>query len=247
MKFASCVSVAAVSLAFAALPLTAQAQSFTEGFNSGGGTGWTTTNNSTNADGSWGLASGLTNSGVTVVSPYEGNAFAVADYTSTGGDDSGVGTISNWLISPLITGMQNGDVITFYTTTVPDSGFPDRLELRMSTGSGTDVGSSETSVGTFTSLLTSVNSTLDVGGYPETWTQYTVTLSGLSGPTTGRVAFRYFVTDGGPAGDNSNVIGVDAFSYTSVTAVPEPATWMMSLGGAALLLGLRRMRAKQQA
>jgi hypothetical protein len=248
MKFASCVSVAAVSLAFAALPLTAQAQSFTEGFNTGGAVNWQMVNNSTDADTLWSIGTAIVDSaGTHVVDPYEGTGFAVVNFSSISDAGDGFGTISNWLISPLITGMKNGDVISFYTTTTPGSDYPDRLELRMSAGSGIDVGSSEASVGSFTTLLTSVNSTLDVGGYPESWTKITVTLSGLTGATDGRLAFRYYVTDGGPYGDNSNIIGVDSFSYQAAAAVPEPATWMMSLGGAALLLGLRRMRAKQQA
>jgi hypothetical protein len=70
-------------------------------------------------------------------------------------------------------------------------------------------------VGDFTTLLLDINPTLASGGYPEVWTQYTVTISGVAAPTQGRFAFRYYVNDGGPAGNNSNYIGVDLFEYTA--------------------------------
>ena len=47
------------------------------------------------------------------------------------------------------------------------------------------------------------------GGYPNVWTQYTVTISGVPTATTGRFALRYFVENGGPSGANSNYIGID--------------------------------------
>ena len=50
-------------------------------------------------------------------------------------------------------------------------------------------------------------------GYPSVWTQYSVTLSGISGTPTGRLAFRYFVENGGPAGANSDYIGIDTVAY----------------------------------
>jgi len=237
------LACALIGLSLSGLGTTAQAQSFSEGFNDAPA-GWLVNNlSSGHANGSdWSIATGITMSGVTVVTPQEGDAFAAVDYTSVG-NASGVGTISNWLISPEISGIQNGDTFSFYTTTGPGSEFPDRLQFRLSTaGAGSNVGTSTTSVGTFTTLLADVNPGLDVGGYPETWTQVSVTVSGLSAPVDGRVAFRYFVTNGGPAGDNSNIIGVDNFSYTSVSAVPEPASWALMLGGTVGLLGLQRRR-----
>jgi hypothetical protein len=80
-------------------------------------------------------------------------------------------------------------------------------------GSSTNVGTTSTSVGDFTNLLLEINPNLVTGGYPESWTLFTVTLSGVGTPTTGRLAFRYFVTDGGPSGANSNYIGIDTVDY----------------------------------
>lgn len=59
-----------------------------------------------------------------------------------------------------------------------------------------------------------MNSTLVANVYPQVWTQYTITFSGLPAPTSGRLAFRYFVTNGGPSGANSDYIGVDNVVYT---------------------------------
>lgn len=236
--------VAAGVIALAGASISAQAQSFSEGFNGGAmPAGWTLTNNSTRAStgNPWSVAPGILDpDGNLVVPAYEGDTYALVNYTSVG---SGSGTISNWLISPEIFGLQNGDTFSFFTTTTPSSAYPDRLEFRLSTaGAGVDVGTTVSSVGSFATLLLSVNSGLTVGGYPETWTQYTATVSGLSGPVDGRVAFRYYVTSGGPSGANSNIIGVDAFSYTSVSAVPEPGTWALMAGGMMGLVALRRQR-----
>ncbi|MBE7528667.1 MAG: hypothetical protein HND44_02430 [Chloroflexi bacterium] len=144
---------------------------------------------------------------------------------------SGVGTISNWLLTPEIN-LSDGSTLTFFTRTPTGSIWPDRLEVRMSTaGSSTDVGTTATSVGDFTNLLLEINPNLTQGGYPEDWTQFTVNLSGVGAPTTGRLAFRYFVTDGGPSGNNSNYIGIDTVAYTFAApqgqcSAPSDVPWL---------------------
>ena len=144
---------------------------------------------------------------------------------------SGAGTISGWLFSPVIM-FQNGDTIKFWTRIATGGGtFPDRLELRLSTNdTSVNAGTTATSVGDFTTLLLSVNPTLTTTGYPETYTEYTATISGLAVPVNGRAAFRYFVTDGGPAGNNSNILSIDTFSYTNITlAVSDAANSKMAV------------------
>ncbi|WP_376785899.1 choice-of-anchor J domain-containing protein [Diaphorobacter nitroreducens] len=69
-------------------------------------------------------------------------------------------------------------------------------------------------LGDFTTLLLSVNPALVANVYPQVWTQYTVTISGLPAPTSGRTAFRYFVTGAGSLGSNSDYIGIDNVVYT---------------------------------
>ena len=152
------------------------------------------------------------------------------------------GTISNWLITPVVP-VNDGSILSFYTrTTTPSSLiYPDRLEVRFSNnGSSTNVGSSATSVGDFTNLLLTINPSLTTSGYPSGWTQYTLTLSGLGGPTSGRFALRYFVTDAGPNAPNADYIGVD--DLTVETTVPEPVTSLLTAAGILGIVIRKRMR-----
>lgn len=123
-------------------------------------------------------------------------------------------TISNWLISPSIS-LQNGDVISFYSRAVLNPAeFADRLELRLSTNPTTTMPVGETSVGSFTTLALTINPNLTLIGYPEVWTKYSYTVSGIAIPANCKVAFRYFVTDAGGNGTNSDTIGIDTFAVT---------------------------------
>lgn len=149
------------------------------------------------------------NSGVFPAQSGPPTAYIAANFNGVAGNN----TISNWLFTPTVT-MQNGDIFTFYTRTVSGPAFPDRLEVRMSTnGNSTNVGATNTSVGDFTNLLLTVNPNLTTSGYPSAWTQFTATITGLAGPTSGKLAFRYFVTSAGPSGSNSDYIGVDNVVY----------------------------------
>ena len=136
---------------------------------------------------------------------------------------TGVATLSNWLLTPTLV-LQNGDTMTFWTRTVDDIQFPDRLQVRLSTnGPSTNIGTTSTQVGDFTTLLLDINPTYQIGGatsYPNVWTQYTVTVTGVPSPTAARFAFRYFVEGGGPSGDNSDGIGIDTLTVNSCNAPP---------------------------
>lgn len=195
--------------ALSALVPAATAQTFLEGFEPGPATpgvgpipaGWVSVNNSPGGPGTnpnWQVR----NDGV-VFPAFAGTTYAFANYNSS----TGANNISNYLISPLVT-LNNGDTISFYTRTVPSPFFPDRLELVYNT-TGT------TNPADFTNVLVTVNPGLTTTGYPTTWTQFTGTISGLSGPTGGRFAFHYNPTNGGPAGANSDYIGVDEVQFTS--------------------------------
>ncbi|MCF8269115.1 MAG: choice-of-anchor J domain-containing protein [Crocinitomicaceae bacterium] len=147
------------------------------------------------------------------------NSYIAVNYNSV----AGAATISNWLISPMLN-LNNGDVITFYTRGT-GSIYADNLQVRLSTnGSSTNVGASNISVGDFSNLLLEINPTLTAALYPAIWTQYTITISGLAAPTTGRIAFRYYVPNGGPTGLNSDLIGIDDFVYTPVPPCNLTAT-----------------------
>lgn len=56
------------------------------------------------------------------------------------------------------------------------------------------------------------------------------------------MAFRCFVTEGGPFGDNSDFIGIGLFS---ITAVPEPGTWLLMAPGLGAF-ALRQQRAARR-
>jgi len=135
---------------------------------------------------------------------------------------SGTNTISNWLFGPTVT-MKNGDVFTFYTRTTTGT-FPDRLQVRMSTnGASVNAGTTNTSVGDYSTLLLDINPTYTTTGYPTSWTQFTITLSGLpAAGISGRLAFRYFVENGGPSGSNSDYIGIDNVVYNTTNPGPPP-------------------------
>lgn len=193
--------------------------SFSEGFD--GATipaGWTTQNLSAPIGSNVNCWNSF---GATPWTPQAGAGHVGANFNCT----SGAGTISGWLFSPVIM-FQNGDQLKFWTRVSTGGGaFPDRLELRISTNNtSVDAGTTATSVGDFTTLLLSVNPTLSATGYPETFTEYTATISGLAAAVNGRAAFRYFVTDGGPSGTNSNILSIDTFSYVNSSLAVDNAT-----------------------
>jgi hypothetical protein len=199
-----------VIVMFFGISIQTEAQGFTEGF----------TNITTLVPGGWFMknnssplgSSGWFQGNTTTFSAQSGAAtsYIGANFNNTTG---GTGTISNWLLIPNRT-FKNGDVFSFYTRYSGDI-YPDRLQVRMSTnGASTNVGTTSTSVGDFTTLLLDINPTLNTTAYPSVFAQFTITISGLSTPTSGRIAFRYFVTSAGPTGTNSDYIGIDNVVYT---------------------------------
>ena len=182
------------------------------------GAGWVQTNHSATI-GTTGWFQGNS-----TVFPAQGGAatsYIGANFNNT----TGANTISNWLLSPPVT-LRTDLVLTFFTRTVDAPAFGDRLQVRLSTsGSSSNVGTTATDVGDFTTLLLDINPTYTLTGYPNVWTAFTVTLSGIPSPITGRVAFRYFVENGGPNGANSDYIGIDTFQLTGICGpTPTPGT-----------------------
>ena len=192
-------------------------------------TGWICSNVSSPA--------GSTNwfQGNTVVfTAQAGAGYIGANYNNT----TGANTISNWLITPVMQ-FGTGSELRFWTRTVAGGPFADRLEIRASAG-GTSTGGSPTTTGDFTTLLGTVNNGLvtgagtctvpagppTAGGYPDAWCEIRLTnADGIPNSGSGRIAFRYFVTSGGPSGSNSNYIGIDTFSFVEGTsALPMTST-----------------------
>jgi hypothetical protein len=228
-----------IVLALASVALSVNAQSLSEDFINVPGlftSGWLNVNNSvlptTNAwlqgsptgwfDGPGGVGDA---------------SYALADYGSSGATTPTGGTLSVWMLTPILT-FNNGSTISFQSKSA-GNGYADRLQVRLgSNGSDANVGSLPEDVGTYNNVLLDVNSAETAAGYPTTWTTYNITVSGLTGATSTRLAFRYYVHDGGPGGNNSNGIGVDTLR---VAPVPEPATISaLALGAIALIKRRRR-------
>jgi hypothetical protein len=153
------------------------------------------------------------------------DSYIAANFNNT----AGVGVIANWLMTPEID-LSNGGDLSFYSRSVGQLSFPDRLEVRVSlNGASTDTAD-------FGTLLLTINPGLEPGVYPEEWTNFT---AALPTGTTGRVAFLYTVTDAGPFGNNSNFIGIDD---VLITAIPEPGTWLLMGLGLAGIAGYARRR-----
>ncbi|PTM08726.1 MAG: PEP-CTERM sorting domain-containing protein, partial [Bacteroidetes bacterium] len=156
-------------------------------------------------------------------SPASFNAYSGAtdSYIGANFNNTDTGTISNWLITPVVN-VENGDVITFYTRTITAPFFADRLQVRLSDTGGSSVDpTSFSDVGSYTELLLDINPTLVAANYPDTWTLQTINIAGLTGATDVRIAFRYFVADAGPAGTNSDYIGIDDVVVTSTLGIND--------------------------
>lgn len=222
-------------------------EDFTSPFNPGLA-GWTIINNSIPSNTlSWMQGNGP--GGNVNFSAYNGstNDFYGVDYRSL---PPGTGGISAWLISPTLT-IYNGAVLQFATRTASGStSLPDRMQVRMSQNQLTAIPAGSASVGGFTDLLLDINPNLTsntssvvssgtVNGYPQTWTVYSLQISGVTGTVTGRIAFRYFVDNAGSAGSNSRMIGVDAVKFTlpcsaqvdSYTLCPGNSATLVATGG----------------
>jgi hypothetical protein len=154
--------------------------------------------------------------------------FIGTDFTST---SAAQGIISNWIISPVVT-LQNGDKISFYTRAYLDPLSPsdstdwgNSLQVRLNIENQSTYAGSGLNPGDFTIELFSINPTYveyhtnpalySPVAYPGKWTQFIVTVSGLTKSIKGRFAFRYFVEEAGFNGRASGV-AIDKVDYTSV-------------------------------
>jgi hypothetical protein len=222
------LAVAAAAILAPALGSTlSSAQPLTENFDSVGalaGAGWVMTNNSNPAGStSW-------FQGTAAAFPAQGGAAGSYVAANFNGATFG-GNVSNWLITPTLTSLQNGVTLKFYTRTEPSAPAADTLEVRLSTnGASSNVGATDASVGDFTTLLLAVNPTLTAGGYPTAWTQFTVVLAGLPGGlSTGRIAFRHVVPNNT---SNADTVGLDTLTLTAACSIPAPTITAPTTAGA---------------
>lgn len=215
--FSAKTMLAAATFSLAALGSTAAHAAGLEVLNEGFGSvsglnGWVQVNDSLPPGSSWFQG----NPGVFAAQAGAADAYAAASYL---GAANGSGSIDNWLITPTLD-LSGTTVLSFCSRADSVSGFNDVLEVRFSSGAGTDPSG-------FTTLLATLGGNT---AYPTDWQQFSATLE-ASG--SGRFAFRYV----GPA-DSLNYVGLDTVSV--VTAVPEPASWTMLVLGAGLLALLGR-------
>lgn len=221
------------------------------------GAGWTLFNNSAGVG-----SSGWFQGNDAVFNAFDGatKAYIGANYNNTdGGVDGGSGISSNWLVSPPIN-FGTGATVSFYTRTSTGSIYPDRMQVRVCpTLPCAGFGAAGDGTGDFVTLVTDINATEAAGGYPDAWAQFTLTnADGLPSSGTGRVAFRYYVHNSGPVGDNGNYIGIDRINieegvvggggtaYVPPQDLPSLGTSALIGLGALLALfgfaGLRRRR-----
>jgi len=195
---------------------------FSQGFDSVaslGGSGWAAADTSTPASALWFQG----NPGIFSSQAGAPNSYIAANPFSTTGDS--LTSVSNYLITPEFS-LSQPTTLSFWTrsTGIAD-GFPDRLQVLLSTaGTSTVVGS----FGFLLADLTTIN---------DTWALSTINIGGLGASASGRIAFRYFIPDAANAG---SYLGLDT---VSVAAVPEPSVWAsMVLGIGILSLAITRSR-----
>lgn len=160
-----------------------------------------------------GIRSWFQGDGLQAVGPFDSfdgvaNAYIAANFNNTQGVDA---TISSWLASPPLPFGARAS-ISFYTRSSDgDTRYADRIEVRLCTTLPCFL-PDDAGVGSYTTLLGTVNPTLVANGYPDVWTRFEYTNSdGIPYSGEGRVAIRYYVTDAGHSGENSDYIGVDRF------------------------------------
>lgn len=157
---------------------------------------------------------------------YVATSLASAEFLNLTGPSVNY-NVNNWLVSPEVV-LQNGDKISFYTYCRGVA----RLQLWLNPTNSIEVGSDLGTTGDFSINLLDINpnyydvATNPVRAFPQYWTRFEATVTGLSAPTRGRYAFRYIIQDGVPSGATSfdelyneiheSVIGIDEVNYTSV-------------------------------
>lgn len=155
------------------------------------------------------------NDGIFVAQSGADNAYIAANFNNAGRDVSGASTLNNWLITPTFS-TENAGQVSFWARHDVDISFDDFFTFGLSNGSADPL---NFTVGNLVQANTE-------------WTQYTLNFAANGAGSVGRFAINYL----GDA-DTSNYIGFDT---VTITAVPEPSSWMLIGIGALGLLSLRR-------
>lgn len=135
--------------------------------------------------------------GQVVVTPESGTRFWESDFNSANGM-----LIDDWLITPRLPTIQNGDVLKFYAGAVgPD--FPDSLKVWVS--------DTDNNIGSFTDQIAH----FQLDGPLGNWTEYTFNLSEYEDEDI-YIGINYYHTEGGPNGTSSNAMWIDHFKLEGV-------------------------------
>lgn len=151
------------------------------------------------------------------------DSYVAADSNNAGAGNPSV--VSNWLITPDIDFGPNDfniRVFDFYTRAVP--GAANRLIVRLCMQSDIEPcdapGPAPDDLGGFVTTLLAINPDLTLAGYPDQWTEYTLTpADGLPVVGRGRIAFHYSV----PLqldDTHGTYIGIDAVTMSGATTCP---------------------------
>jgi hypothetical protein len=208
---------AAAAFALAALvPALSQAAGvvvLNEGFNNVSNlSGWTQVNNSSAAGTDWFQG----NRAIFTAQAGGPASYIAANFLGTA---SGIGSVDNWLITPLLN-LSGTSTLSFFTNSDPVPGFANKLEIRFAPGTGTGTDA-------FSTLLATIG---DGSAYPTTWQQFSASVN-VDGP--GRFAFRY-------VGDASTLSYIGLDTVRVVSAVPEPSLYLSLVMGLGALSLLRR-------
>jgi len=133
------------------------------------------------------------------------------------------GFIDNLLVTPFFS-LESDVLLTFWARSQIVPGFTDTFAVLAGTTAG--------------SALEVVSEVLGATVAAGDWTQYSVLLTGQGAGSVGRFGFEYF----GPS-DSSNYLGIDT---VTVTAVPEPGTYLLMGLGLAALGALRSRKAARE-
>jgi hypothetical protein len=230
--FASSLLAASLSLLLVPSAHAFGVSSLSEGFESVSGlsaSGWAFQNNSnpgplaTTPTSNW--TQGLAGNPINAQAGANASYIFVGTESSAGDADGSNGQVSNWLLTPELD-LSLGGTFSFYTRTFLSNQANERVDIRLSTaGSSTNVGSTPTAFGDFTTVLQTVGSLTTPFAYPGSissnnfYQQFTLNIAPAAG--SGRIAFNFVGTDGGQNGLTSQFVAFDTASYT---AAPEPAT-----------------------